>query len=277
MGIFDGWTIVSDIDGTLLANGAMQVSEANKRAIEYWRKEGGIFTLATGRYLGSTLPISKDLDLPVPFIYNNGASIYDPLENDFPALITLGDGILPVISDLLSQFPNCGIAGYSKDSFCLIRENPSMRRHLIRQGITPNRPDNLESSALFCKILITVEAAEIEMLKAALQTKAYFSKFHFAQSTPEFYEITSIGATKGTLLPALCALLDRVPAHLITIGDNENDISLLQSAPFSFAVHNATRPAKDAARFVTSKRGDIEPAITEVITTMERIIRNGEI
>ena len=52
MGIFDGYLLVSDMDGTLL-NSKGKLSEENKRAIEYFVDNGGQFTLATGRMLPS--------------------------------------------------------------------------------------------------------------------------------------------------------------------------------------------------------------------------------
>ena len=52
MGIFDGYLLVSDMDGTLL-NSKGKLSEENKNAIEYFVDNGGEFTLATGRMLPS--------------------------------------------------------------------------------------------------------------------------------------------------------------------------------------------------------------------------------
>ena len=48
MGKFENIIIVSDIDGTFLGKGGRLVPE-NLEAIEYFKKEGGSFTVATGR------------------------------------------------------------------------------------------------------------------------------------------------------------------------------------------------------------------------------------
>ena len=48
MGKFDGILICTDLDGTLLRKDK-SVSDENKKAIEYFKREGGYFTIVTGR------------------------------------------------------------------------------------------------------------------------------------------------------------------------------------------------------------------------------------
>ena len=48
MGKFDGILICTDLDGTLLRKDK-SVSKENIEAIEYFKKEGGLFTFVTGR------------------------------------------------------------------------------------------------------------------------------------------------------------------------------------------------------------------------------------
>lgn len=276
MGTFDNWTLVSDIDGTLLPHGMMSLSDESRSAIDHFQKEGGVFTFATGRYLGGALNVCRFLGVDAPFIYNNGASIYIPDSKDFVAVLTLGQDILPLLHDVKACFPSCGLAGYSKESMFVLQMNGPLERHFARQQIAPAKMESEENIQHCCKLLITVEAAEMSALKQIIAQKSYFHQFQFAQSSPEFYEITSLGATKGAQLPVLCDLLKRPFSKLITMGDNENDISSLKIAPFSFAVANATDEAKAAARFVTEKRGDTESAIAEVICIMENIIKKGE-
>ena len=48
MGYYDGYLILSDIDGTLTRHGN-DLSEENHKALTRFMAEGGYFTLATGR------------------------------------------------------------------------------------------------------------------------------------------------------------------------------------------------------------------------------------
>ena len=76
MGIFDGYLLVSDMDGTLL-NKKGKLSEENKRAIEYFVDNGGHFTLATGRMMPSIKRHINKMKVTLPVIMYNGTKVYD--------------------------------------------------------------------------------------------------------------------------------------------------------------------------------------------------------
>lgn len=272
MGYFDGWAIITDIDNTLAAHGIMTVSDANKDAINHWRAEGGVFTFATGRYLGGALNICRDLDVTLPFIYNNGSAIYLPDSKQYVSVLHLNQEIFPLLEKIKSAFPFCGIAGYNEETMFLIQEDDLLRKHFKRQNLAPQflKVESLLSS--FCKVLITIDSARMSELKQFVSSLSNTS-YQFSQSTPDFFEITPLGATKGAQLPNLCQLLNIAPQKVITIGDNENDISLLKASQNSFAVANATKEALLAARYVTKSRGDTESAFPEIIEKLNDIVR----
>jgi HAD superfamily hydrolase (TIGR01484 family) len=76
IGKFDGYLLVSDLDGTLL-NRASRVPASNARAISYFVKNGGKFSIATGRTELTCLPLVKKLPINAPLILYNGSLIYD--------------------------------------------------------------------------------------------------------------------------------------------------------------------------------------------------------
>lgn len=76
MKIFDGYLLVSDMDGTLL-NSKGKLSEENKKAIEYFVDNGGHFTLATGRMMPSIKRHIHKMKVTLPVIMYNGTKVYD--------------------------------------------------------------------------------------------------------------------------------------------------------------------------------------------------------
>lgn len=64
-------------------------------------------------------------------------------------------------------------------------------------------------------------------------------------------EVTHKDATKGNGLLDVCAMLDIDPARTMAMGDNGNDVSMLQAVGFSVAMGNAEPYVQAAAKAVT--------------------------
>jgi hydroxymethylpyrimidine pyrophosphatase-like HAD family hydrolase len=61
----------------------------------------------------------------------------------------------------------------------------------------------------------------------------------------------SEGVTKGNALKDLAEILKIKREEIIAIGDNHNDISMLEYAGYAIAVGNAEQVVKDIADLVT--------------------------
>ena len=64
--------LITDMDGTLLPENKI-LSDRDKSAIKRFRKDGGKFTIATGRTLQSALKYIKELEIDLPVILYNGS------------------------------------------------------------------------------------------------------------------------------------------------------------------------------------------------------------
>ena len=81
MGKFDGVLLVSDFDDTLY-DSHHQVPERNRRALDYFRSQGGRFTVATGRARRTFAPYHDLVPLDAPVVLSNGSAIYDFSKNE---------------------------------------------------------------------------------------------------------------------------------------------------------------------------------------------------
>jgi Cof subfamily protein (haloacid dehalogenase superfamily) len=66
-------------------------------------------------------------------------------------------------------------------------------------------------------------------------------------------EIIAPTASKGNMLSLLCQKLKVNPDELITVGDSRNDLSMMTVTPNSYAVENASRELKSAAKNIAPK------------------------
>ena len=72
----------------------------------------------------------------------------------------------------------------------------------------------------------------------------------FLRTGDGIIELNSVDASKGNALCTLCKKLGISMENVLAIGDNENDISMLQAAGISVAMENAEDDVKQAAKFV---------------------------
>ncbi|MFQ9147761.1 MAG: HAD family hydrolase [Eubacteriales bacterium] len=86
-GKFSGFLICSDFDGTLTCDGRT-VPRANLEAIERFESEGGLFTVASGRFPGQIAAI-PDLCINTFAVAVNGSVIADIRERP-PRLLDVG-------------------------------------------------------------------------------------------------------------------------------------------------------------------------------------------
>ncbi len=232
MGKFEGIIIVSDIDGTFLGRGSRMVPE-NLAAISYFQREGGLFTIATGREImniPSVVPCVREL-CNAPVIACNGACIWDAVRDEIiheeflpePEIEGIADAArllcpdIPMRISVRGEFWTEMLGEMTKktfwnmlDHFRLLpyEEMPRGRWYKIGWDGTP---DELE------RVRTAIEGAVGEECLIQL-----------GHST--ILEVQSRRGTKGAMLGMLKKLTGREDATLWAIGDYENDEIMLRMA-----------------------------------------------
>ena len=82
---FSDLIIYTDVDGTAATHINYQgmVSDANLQAIEEFIKEGGMFGVASGRNHPSIDQIFQNININLPYVEANGASVWDKDKQDY--------------------------------------------------------------------------------------------------------------------------------------------------------------------------------------------------
>lgn len=103
--IFDGYVLVSDMDGTLIGSDKI-ISSDNREAIDYFINEGGLFTIATGRMLPSVLEYRESLNLNLPILIHNGGKIYDVIKEEIISEVYIEENRKEAIKRVTNDYPN---------------------------------------------------------------------------------------------------------------------------------------------------------------------------
>ena len=275
MGIFDGWIMVSDIDGTLIGDDCV-LNEKDIEAVSHFTKEGGTFVLATGRSTGSAKRFYDQLGLSTPMIANNGTVVRDFSVDRLTYTDFLDDNAADLVSYVYDNYPEAGIEVYGEKEVFFLRHNQMVDEHIARESLPLLDETLLTVPKPWSKILFAIDPPLMDSFRAFIATSPFKNDFFFAQSAPFFYEASKLNASKGKAVSHVVSQLGFSCERLITIGDNENDVKMLSLTPHSFAVNNATEYAKEAAKYITRSSGAVGGAVAEAITLIQNKLTKEE-
>ncbi len=232
MGKFDGIIIVSDIDGTFLGRNGRLVPE-NLRAIEYFQKEGGSFTVATGREHFLVPPSIPELGriCNIPLIACNGAYMYDLQKEEIVLEEFLPE---PEVSEIAEA-----ARAHSPDVFMRIT---CEGRYLMEKDVSHIHtwlqpwadrvrliPYDQTPHGNWHKIAWTGTPEELTALHPVIDAKIRGGCVSML-ACPTILELQAAKGTKGAMLARLKALIGKEHAALWAIGDYENDYLMLSMA-----------------------------------------------
>ena len=261
--------IVSDFDGTL-ANTRNEVTDGVKRAINNYVADGGIFAVCTGRILPSILPRVRSLGLKGLVIASQGSVIADIESGEIIKNVGFKGGEAAEICAFLEEL-NTNVQLYFSDGF--YSELPEGEKHLKLYediiGVKAHHSDKplsrvaiSESGRLFNKAATLCRPDGQAELYEKIRQK-FGARFDVTCSAKVLIEISPAGETKGAAVEFLSAHYGVPIYKCCAVGDNLNDLSMLEAAGVGVAVGNAVQGLKDAANYVTVTND--EDAVARVI------------
>ncbi len=250
MGIFDGCLLVSDIDGTLVHN--MQVPQRNVDAIAYFKSEGGLFTIASGRSPDGIARVNDIVHCNAPVIAGNGAILYDFLEEKLLHISHLSNRVKNIVDKLHAEFPTVGLMALDYGKYYVMHRNWGVELHK-RFILKPDIDISIEE----CKqkdwiklLMITDNELQTNALAAYAKRMGYNDEVAFFRSDPTYLEMMDLSVHKGKGVKDLLKYLPNIK-HVYTIGDYDNDLEMLAAGDISSAVAESPEQVKKTADVVS--------------------------
>ena len=263
---FSGLVLCSDLDGTLIDE-KNRVSRENLDAIEYFRSQGGKFMIATGRVPDAVTPAIGDLKTDYPCICHNGCSVYDFLSDKYIETISIDEKVIPVVEKIMAVNPASGIEVMTAQGIYVVKRTKRTDFHLEFEKIKAFYAENIEDVPKpWLKILFAQTPEETDVIKENFVNSPYQEKYCLLKTHQFYYEILNKTASKGNALLKFCNRCGIDLKNVIAIGDNENDISMIDVAGIGAAVANASDLVKSHADIITCSNE--ESAIADLISKL---------
>lgn len=261
---FEGYLLVSDMDGTLIDNDG-RISEENINAINRFVEQGGIFTIATGRMLESAKRYLHLIDINIPVILYNGTKIHDYTKEETIYELFLEDEIKNLIKKVKKTDASLGIEIYCEENVYIFNHCRFTKRFAkARSDVHYNIPESLWNKN-WTKILILGEEDQIDMLENVFIST--FGQVNLVRSGENYLELLPQCTSKGHALERLCKMLNIDISKAISVGDNMNDYEMLKRTGYGFCVANGNRKLLDEVKYKCSSND--EHAIEYVVKWAE--------
>jgi len=281
-----------DLDGTLL-NSKGVVPDANRAAIRAAEDRGVLVTIATGRRFRDGRPVGIELELNAPLVTHNGALIKyaDSLE-------TVAASLLPTKTVMEVLRVGKGFGGdalvsadpHGKGTLLYDRvadDNIPFQRYIrwsemlhgddAYEAIT--HVDSLEDiiadheviHVSFSGTCVRMEEM-IDVLKNELGETVTVLPTIYPRRDFTLIDILPSDASKGKGVEKLALLNGLQPENVMTIGDNFNDLEMLEFAGTPVVMGNADPSLLERAEFYTTVTNDengVAAAIEQFILSEE--------
>ena len=245
--------IMSDIDGTILDKNH-QLDSYLIELMPLLKQCNIPFVLASARSPLGIAPISKELGITdCPIACYNGA------------LISLGDKILSqysidksellLLHDFLKkEFPTVSINVYSGKDWLVNTIDEWVEIEATITGESPKVTSLADfirdEKTLVHKLLLIDNTDTIQKLQKTLSS-IDFPQTNFYLSKDNYLEVTHNQVSKKQALLELANYYQLPLTSIMTLGDNYNDIPMIETAGLGIAMGNAPRDVKTCAKAVT--------------------------
>lgn len=263
--------IASDMDGTLLTT-HLSISELNKGAVLKAQEQGIEFMVATGRAYTEAKPPLDDAGIRCGMITGNGAQAFDADGNEIftisidKKIAKKAMGILREKGLYFELMTSKGVYSDSQpqrlENFAtLLAENiphitfkmaiamASTHLNMLHINYTENYDQLIESDDIDVLKIITFSDGGQEVLQPIAREIEKLDDVHVTSSFPNNIEINHKDAQKGVAVKRLAEAKGIKLEEVMTIGDNFNDVSMLEVAGVSFAMGNAEADVKKVAKY----------------------------
>lgn len=247
--------VASDLDGTLLQNGAQSLDPKVFDQIKVLKQNGIYFTAASGRQYENLRRLFGPVKNDISYIAENGSlCIHDGK--------TLSKGLIPRelgtrIIDAIHRFNGCDCI-ISGERICYTdSRNHAFINHMLHT--VKNNMKVVEHIDEIKEPFLKIAVCNFNGTKECLRyfQNLFSQEIKVVTSGNIWVDFIAPGFNKGTALQTLLAHLKISPEECLAFGDQYNDVEMLQLAGISYAMSNAAPGISFYSTYITDSVPDV--------------------
>ena len=271
--------LATDIDGTLL-NPQFQISEGDLAALRRARASGIEIVLVTGRRHTFALPIAKQLGFDLWLISSNGAVTRSLAGETFHRDL-MPRQICRELVGAMQDFRGNTVLTFDKETKgAIVLEhlddlNPSIQRWLEKnmayiEFVVPieNALVNDPVQAMFCGSMARMSQALRTLEGSGMEGRITVLRTEYLERDLSMIDVLNAGCSKGHALERWAAHRGYRREEVMAIGDNHNDVEMLEFAGHPVIMGNACEELRGRGWNVTlgNDQCGVAAAVAEVVS-----------
>lgn len=254
--------VVSDLDGTLLQNGAQKLEPEIFELIRCMREKEILFFAASGRQYPNLQRLFAPVRDEIGYICENGCLAFWKGEVLYEARMEqdLGREIIQTArrregEEILRSGRLTSYLEPKEESYLI------HMRDIVKNNVTVVE-DILAAPEAFNKISIYNRNGIRDSI--AFWKKTFGTRASVVMSGEQWIDLTPLGANKGNALAAVCEHFGILPEECMAFGDNENDLEMLQFAGYAWGMEKSHPEVKKSCGHFTSSVEDVLMRLLEI-------------
>lgn len=248
--------LVLDIDGTI-AGVSNDINSSVKQAVKAAQNRGIQVAIATGRMYRSALRFHQAIGSNLPLLAYQGAWIQNPSTGHLHRHWCLDPNTARKLLDHFEQ-PELksllSVHFYINDRLYVREITPETEIYSARseiEAIAVGDLRNVLDNAPTKVLALSDDTDIIDRLLGNLREQYTPAELYLTKSVATFFEATNPSVNKGTGVRYLAEeLLGLEPSQVMTVGDNFNDVEMLEYAGIGVAMGNAPADVQAIAQWV---------------------------
>ncbi|MCL6574148.1 MAG: sugar-phosphatase [Bacillus sp. (in: Bacteria)] len=247
--------ITIDMDGTLL-NDKHELTDEVRSTLQTAKARGVKVVLCTGRPIGGVHRYLEELHLNEEGDYvitYNGALVQNSNTNEIVSKYSLGYEDLKLLYDLSLELKT-SIHFFNYTNLYTLNQN--IHKYTVAESYITQVPlsylrlEGISKNILLPKIIFVDEPEHLNQVIASIPISLR-EKYAMVRSEPFFYEFLHPKVSKGNAVKHLAKILGIEQQEVMSIGDNRNDLTMIEYAGCGVAMGNAVPELKEIANFQT--------------------------
>ncbi len=251
--------IASDLDGTLLLNGAQDLREDTCDIIAQVLDAGYYFVASSGREYSNLQRLFAPVKDRILYICQNGCVAF--ANGEMIVRKTMDDTLAhEIINDGLSR-PHCRTLVSGKDTCYCEEKETAYYDHLV--NVVHNRTTKVKDLHNIGEPYSKISVYEPDgIVDLEHWQKTYQGRAEVAVGGGNWIDMQPLGVNKAEAFLEMLKRLDIAPEETIVFGDNDNDIEILKTAGIRATVASAKQEIRDMCTVITPT---VEEALMKIL------------